>query len=64
VLSQPSADRRPAAHENEYGVEVVYVFQITPTAYPTPDVQMLQNPANNADLGNSLVFQLPLVTSW
>ena len=64
VWSQPSADRRPAAHENEYGVEVLYVFQITPTAYLTPDIQVIWDPANNADLGNSLVFQLPLVTSW
>ena len=64
VWSQPSANRRPAAHENEYGVELLYVFQITPTAYLTPDIQVIWDPANNADLGNSLVFQLPLVMSW
>jgi hypothetical protein len=64
VWSQPSANRRPAAHDNEYGVEALYVLQITPTAYLTPDVQVLWDPANNPDLGHSVIFQLPLVTSW
>ncbi len=64
IWSQPAANRRPAVHENEYGVELLYVFQITPTAYLTPDVQVIWDPVNNADLGNSLVFQLPLVTTW
>ena len=64
MWSQPSANRRPAAHENEYGVELLYLFQITPTAYLTPDAQVIWNPANNADLGNSVIFQLPLVILW
>jgi porin len=64
IWSQPSANQRPAAHDNEYAAELLYVFQITPTAYLTPDLQVIWNPANNADLGNSVVFQLPLVTSW
>jgi porin len=64
VWSQPSANQRPAAHDNEYGVEALYIFQITPTAYITPDVQIIWDPVNNADLGNSVIFQLPLVTSW
>lgn len=64
IWSLPSANHRPAAHENEYGVEMLYVFQITPTAYLTPDVQVIWDPVNNADLGSSIVFQLPLVTTW
>jgi len=64
VWSHPSANRQPAAHQDEYGMELLYVLQITPTAYLTPDVQLIVDPANNAALGNSLIFQLPLVTSW
>lgn len=64
IWSQPSANRRPAAHENEYGAELLYVLHIAPTAYLTPDLQVIWNPANNAELGNSVVFQLPLVILW
>ncbi len=62
--SRPSADRQPAAHDDEYGVEVLYVVQITPTAYLTPDLQVIWDPANNGALRNSLIFQLPIVMSW
>ena len=64
VWSQPAESLRPAAHANEYGVELLYFFQITATAFVTPDLQFIIDPADNADLGSSLVFQLPLVTTW
>ncbi len=64
IWSQPSANRRPAAHENEYGAELLYVLHITPTACLTPDLQVIWNPADNAELENSVIFQLPVVILW
>ena len=62
--SQPSAAVNPRAHENEYAVELIYSVQITPTVALTPDVQLIANPAGNAGIDESLVFQLPLIATW
>jgi hypothetical protein len=64
VWSQPAADRRPAAHFDEYGLEVLYTLQITPTTFIKPDLQVIWNPVNNPHARESVVGQLPLVTTW
>jgi len=64
VWSEPAAERRPAASFDEYGVELVYSLQITPTTFLKPDLQVVWNPANNRHVGESVVVQLPLVAVW
>ena len=64
VWSQPSQSQRPAAHFNEYGIELVYTFQLTATTVLKPDLQALWNPVNNPQVNTALIFQLSLVTTW
>jgi hypothetical protein len=64
VWSQPSQAQRPAAHFNEYGLELVYTFQLTATTMLRPDLQALWNLVNNANVDTAVIFQLSLVTTW
>ncbi len=64
VWSQPNASRRPAVHFNEYGVELMYVLQLTRTLTIQPDFQVIQNPANNAKSDTARVFQLQANLIW
>ncbi len=64
VWSQPSADMKPAAHDNEYGFETTYVLQLTPLASLQPDLQVLWNPANNPAADRNVIFQLQLNFVW
>jgi carbohydrate-selective porin OprB len=64
VWSQPSQSQRPAAHFNEYGLELVYTFQLTATTMLRPDLQAIWNPANNPQVNAAVIFQLSLVTTW
>jgi porin len=64
VWSQPSASSSTVAHENEYVFEAGYVLQLTPTAKLQPDVQVVWNPAYNADARQAVIFQLQLDVAW
>ena len=64
VWSQPSASSSPVAHENEYVFEAGYVLQLTPTARLQPDVQVVWNPAYNADARQAVIFQIQLDINW
>ncbi len=64
VWSQPNASRRPAVHFNEYGVEFMYVLQLTRTLTVQPDFQVIQNPANNPKSDTARIFQLQANLIW
>jgi len=64
VWSQPAAARPPVTNLNEYGLEVVYRLQITPTTFLKPDLQVIWNPVDDAGVHESVVLQLPLVATW
>lgn len=58
VWSRPSAAGTEIAHSNEYGVEGVFVIQLTPLITLEPDLQVLWNPANAPETPRNIVFQL------
>ena len=64
VWSQPARNARPAAHFNEYGVELAYKLQVTPTLVVKPDLQVVWNPADNQGVRSSVVVQIPVVATW
>ncbi len=64
IWSQPSNAMQPAAHSNEYGFETTYVLQLTPMATLQPDLQVIWNPADNANATHNLIFQLQLNLTW
>ena len=64
IWSRASAAMEPAAHQNEYGLETMYVLQLTPLTSIQPDLQVIWNPAGNADAEYNLVFQLQLNLTW
>ena len=63
VWSKPSETIQPTAHANEYGLETMYVLQLTPLASIQPDFQVIWNPANSTAERN-FVFQLQLNLTW
>jgi porin len=64
IWSQPSNAMQPAAHANEYGLETTYVLQLTPLATIQPDLQVVWNPADNANASHNIIFQLQLNLTW
>jgi carbohydrate-selective porin OprB len=64
VWSQPAQAQRPAAHLNEYGLELGYRFQLTATTVLKTDLQAIWNPVNNPQIDSILIFQLALITTW
>ena len=48
----------PRVHQDEYGVELSAVIQVTPTFFVQPDVQYIFNPAGQTDRSGEFVFQL------
>jgi hypothetical protein len=64
IWSQPSATTKTVYHESEYGLETVYVLQLTPLIKLQPDMQVVWNAAHNPDSGPAMVFQLQLVMAW
>jgi len=64
VWSQPSQSQRPAAHFNEYGLELGYRFQLTATTVLKPDLQTIWDPVNNSQVHAAVIFQLSLITTW
>ena len=64
IWSEPDYTTKQIYHENEYGLETVYVLQLTPTIKLQPDFQMIWDPAFNKDHAQATVVQLQLVMSW
>jgi porin len=64
IWSEPDYTTKTVYHENEYGMEAVYVLQLTPTIKLQPDFQMIWDPAFNKDHDQATIFQLQLVMSW
>ena len=64
IWSRPSVVMEPVAHRNEYGLEAMYMLQLTPLASLQTDVQFIWNPAGNPAAERNLVFQLQLNFPW
>jgi porin len=64
VWSHPSSAETPVYHSNEYGLELSYVLQFTPTMKLQPDFQLVWNAAHNPDPGPAATFQLQLNMAW
>ena len=63
-LSQPNTARKPVVHYNEYGIELMYVLQLTRTLTVQPDFQIIENPVNNAKSDTARVFQIQANLVW
>ncbi|MCD8071400.1 MAG: carbohydrate porin [Akkermansiaceae bacterium] len=61
---KPAGSEKPCAHKNEYGVELTYVMQITPTMTLQPDIQLVKNPIHGQGKSTAVVFQIQNVWSW
>jgi porin len=64
VWSHASSADQSAYHQDEYGLELGYVLQLTPTIKLQPDLQVVWNRAHNPDTGPATVFQLQLDIAW
>ena len=64
VWSHPTSEDQPLYHQDEYGLELGYVLQLTPTMKLQPDLQVVWNRAHNPDAGPATVFQLQLDIVW
>jgi len=64
IWSRPSAVMETVAHQNEYGLEAMYLLQLTPFTSLQPDVQFIWNPAGNAAAQRNIVFQIQLNLTW
>lgn len=64
VWSQPSNLQQPVNNQNEYGVELTYVTQLTPTVTLQPDLQFITDPVDGNQGSTSTVFQLQLNVVW
>lgn len=60
IWSRPSAVLEPAVHQNEYGLETMYLLQLTRLTALQTDLQFIWNPAGNAATDHNIVFQLQL----
>ncbi|MFO1461948.1 MAG: carbohydrate porin [Verrucomicrobiota bacterium] len=60
VWSRPSNAGNNVSNNNEYGLEGVYVLQLTPLITLEPDLQVLWNPATAPGAQRNIVFQLEL----
>lgn len=61
---KPAQSERPYTRSDEYGAELSYVMQVTPTMTLQPDVQVIKNPVHGRGKSTALVFQLQNVWSW
>lgn len=49
---------RPYNNSNEYGLELTYVQQMTPTMVIQPDIQIIKNPVHGRQGQTNVVFQI------
>lgn len=52
------------AHQDEYGLELTYVLQLTETLTLQPDLQLILDPANNTATDAVAMFTLQLAYTW
>lgn len=52
------------ARQDEYGLEVTYVVQLTETLTLQPDVQVILGPSGNPDADATAMFTLQLTYTW
>jgi porin len=64
VWSHASSADQSVYHQDEYGLELGYVLQLTPTIKLQPDLQIVWNRAHNPDAGPATIFQLQLDIAW
>lgn len=51
-------------NKNEYGVELTYVYQLTPTMTIQPDIQIIKDPINGKKNETNVVFQIQNVWTF
>lgn len=54
----------PRENDNEYGVELTYTMQVTPTMTLQPDIQITHNPINGKSGQTNVVLQIQNVWTW
>jgi carbohydrate-selective porin OprB len=64
IWSQPSVSSATVAHENEFGLETLYVLQLTPMTKLQSDFQVIWDPAYNPGAGPAFVLQLQFALAW
>jgi carbohydrate-selective porin OprB len=64
LWSQPSASSATVVHENEFGLETLYVLQLTSMAKLQSDFQVVWDPAYNPSASHAFVFQIQLALAW
>ena len=58
VWAKPSDHIKDVINKNEYGVELSYVMQLTPTMTLQPDIQIIKDPIHGKKGQTNVVFQL------
>ena len=64
LWQQGAKKNGPYVNRNEYGIELTYVAQVTPTMTLQPDIQLVKNPVNGRRGQTAVVFQIQNVWSW
>ena len=52
------------AHQNEYGLEISYVLQLTETMTLQPDIQVIFDPADNTQSDAVAMFTFQVTYTW
>lgn len=64
VWIQASNKTGPHENDHEYGVELTYTMQVTPTMTLQPDLQITHNPINGKSGQTNVVLQIQNVWTW
>ena len=69
LWQQGAKKNGPYVNRNEYGIELTYVAQVTPTMTLQPDIQLVKNPVKGPDGGGfpdpeRLVLVKALPENW
>lgn len=64
LWQQGAKKNGPYTNKNEYGIELTYVAQVTPTMTIQPDIQIVKNPVHGRKGQTAVVFQIQNVWSW
>lgn len=64
LWQQGAKKNGPYTNKNEYGIELTYVAQVTPTMTIQPDIQIVKNPVHGRRGQTAVVFQIQNVWSW
>jgi hypothetical protein len=64
LWSQPAASSAAGAPENKFGLDAIYVLQLTPMANLQSDFQAIWDPAYNPGASHAFVFQIQLAPAW